>query len=426
MTAYQAIPRKYRPKRFSEVVGHEAIVTTLKNALKLGRVSQGYLFCGSRGTGKTTLARLFAKALNCLHLEDGEPCNECACCKDFLRGNSLDIIEIDGASHRGIEDIRQLNEAAGYAPSLGKYKIYIIDEVHMLTKEAFNALLKTLEEPPATVKFLFATTEPHKVPATILSRCQRFDLKTLPLAAIKNKLQLICQDLAVTIEEPVLALIALRADGSLRDAETLLDRLLSADTQLTLASARELLGLLPQEFFFALDQAISSGDTKAALALSDELFTSGRDLSATIDALLDHFRTILLLTMKQTPAFVSKEEEARYQKSASAYTNAQCLALIDLLIDWQQQLLKTPFKRIHLEMLLLNLVRSYRRPSLDELVSRLIALEERPQEVKQQEEPKPTPPAPVVQSAAAHPSRYDTLMRFAAVELEGTVTNTRS
>ena len=190
---YQIIPRKYRPQAFSSIIGQEAIVITLKNAIRLKRLAHAYLFSGSKGTGKTTLARLFAKALNCKHLDqDGEPCNQCPSCLEITSGHSLDVLEIDGASNRGIDDIRQINETIGYAPASGEYKIYIIDEVHMLTKEAFNALLKTLEEPPPHVKFFFATTEPHKVLPTILSRCQRFDLNRIPEEAMQQKHSLGC------------------------------------------------------------------------------------------------------------------------------------------------------------------------------------------------------------------------------------------
>ena len=190
MENYQVLARKYRPQKFSEVVGQDPIVTTLKNAIKNKRLAHAYLFCGSRGTGKTTLARVFAKALNCHQpLPDGEPCNQCTSCKEITSGSSLDVLEIDGASHRGIDDVRQINETVGYAASGGGYKIYIIDEVHMLTKEAFNALLKTLEEPPARVMFFFATTEPHKVLPTILSRCQRFNLNRISSEKIVEKLR---------------------------------------------------------------------------------------------------------------------------------------------------------------------------------------------------------------------------------------------
>lgn len=217
--SYQVLARKFRPKFFSEVIGQEAVITTLRHALAQKRLAQAYLFCGCRGTGKTTLARLFAKALNCTQLKDGEPCNHCSSCIDIAAGHSLDVLEIDGASHRGIEDIRQINESVHFSPTSGRYKIYLIDEVHMLTKEAFNALLKTLEEPPEHVKFFFATTEPHKVPATILSRCQRFNLMRLSEEQIIKSLQTIADQLSIEVQEPqALELVARLAEGSLRDA----------------------------------------------------------------------------------------------------------------------------------------------------------------------------------------------------------------
>ena len=213
MADYQVIARKYRPQTFADVLGQSPIVTTLKNAIKKNRLAHAYLFCGSRGTGKTTLARVFAKALNCLQpTQDGEPCNQCTSCRGIVSGSSMDVLEIDGASNRGIEDIRQINETVGYATSSGKYKIYIIDEVHMLTKEAFNALLKTLEEPPAKVLFFFATTEPHKVLPTILSRCQRFNLSRISPQLIVNKLARIAKDLNAVAEEEALHMIATRAE----------------------------------------------------------------------------------------------------------------------------------------------------------------------------------------------------------------------
>src|SRR3989344_5068218 len=224
---YQVIARKYRPQSFSDVVGQGPAVTTLKNAIRFDKVAHAYLFCGSRGVGKTTLARLFAKALNCSSpTSDLEPCNECPSCVEITSGQSLDVIEIDGASNRGIDDIRQINETVGYAPALGKYKIYIIDEVHMLKKEAFNALLKTLEEPPEKAKFFFATSEPHKGLPTIISRCQRFDLARIQPSLIASKLGSIARDLNRDVEPAALHLIASFAEGSLRDAESLFDQIL--------------------------------------------------------------------------------------------------------------------------------------------------------------------------------------------------------
>ncbi|NGX54231.1 MAG: DNA polymerase III subunit tau, partial [Chlamydiae bacterium] len=290
MSEYQVLARKYRPKFFRDVIGQEVIVTTLVNAIKMERTAHAYLFCGSRGTGKTTLARLFAKALNCSNLSsDHEPCNKCASCKEISASNAIDVLEIDGASHRGIEDMRQIIETIGYVPTLGKYKIYLIDEVHMLTKEAFNALLKTLEEPPEKVKFLFATTEPHKIPATILSRCQRFNLNRISSEKIEEKLVAIAKDLSITIAPEALSLIAKLSEGSLRDAESLFDQLLAfQESEITLDDASEALGMMPRKIFFALDEAGSKNDFSAAFKIADEVFSSGRNLAYFVEELILH------------------------------------------------------------------------------------------------------------------------------------------
>ncbi len=429
MEKYQIIPRKFRPKRFSEVASHEAIVTTLKNAVAKDQAGQAYLFCGARGCGKTTLARLFAKALNCTHqTKDHEPCNECTSCKEISEGRSLDIIEIDGASNRGIDDIRQINETVGYAPNSGRYKIYIIDEVHMLTKEAFNALLKTLEEPPKTVKFFFATTEPHKVPQTIISRCQRFNLGRIPEKALVDKLKRICASLSVDAEEEALIQISHLSEGSLRDAESLLDQLICfGQTPLTLELTRDIFGLVSTQILTDLDSAILSQNQEASISLAKNLYESGKDLSAAIDSMLEHYRLHLA---KET------------------FTKQQCLTLLDLLIDWQQYMHKTPFKKIHLEMLFLNLVRSAHKISLESLIERLLELEQKlgtppPQQLKEEKapppeekviiskEPAPKVPEPIKEEPQQPtppkddipPGKYETLIRFAAVELDGTVDN---
>jgi DNA polymerase-3 subunit gamma/tau len=378
---YQAVPRKYRPQRFSSIVGQEAIVTTLKNALKFKRVAHAYLFCGSRGTGKTTLARLFAKALNCQALTpDGEPCNQCPSCLDITSGRSLDVLEIDGASNRGIDDIRQINETVCYASSSGKYKIYIIDEVHMLTKEAFNALLKTLEEPPPNVKFFFATTEPHKVLPTIISRCQRFDLNRIPVDQIIGKLKSITQDLGIPVEEEALALIAHQAEGGLRDAESLLDQLICfAEGPITYESLAKTLGLSARSLYFQLDQAIHTENHPFAFELAQEIFSTGKDLACFLDGLLEHFRTLLLLKLRQPlSSYLNENDKKAYLNSATFYTEEQCLYNLDYLIQWQKELSKTPFKRITLEMILLHLIRSKQRIALPTLVRRLQELEKNP------------------------------------------------
>jgi DNA polymerase III subunit gamma/tau len=376
---YQVIARKYRPQTFASVVGQEAIVTTLKNGLRLNHLAHAYLFCGCRGTGKTTLARVFAKALNCNNpSQDFEPCNVCSSCLDINSGRSLDVLEIDGASNRGIDDILQINETIGYAPASGKYKIYIIDEVHMLTKEAFNALLKTLEEPPANVKFFFATTESHKVLPTIISRCQRFDLNRIPSEALKKKLAWIAQDLNVPCEEDVFSLIADLSEGSLRDAESLFDQIICyAEHPITVAKVSATVGLVPQTVFFALDKAFEEQNLSFAFELANDIFSSGRDLSYFIDNLIEHYRCLLKLKLNGSMAFPTAKLKEQYRLSSSIYTEEQCLYILDTLIHWQQQLGKTPFKRVGLEMILLHIIRSKHRLTLPQLIRRLTELEQK-------------------------------------------------
>jgi DNA polymerase-3 subunit gamma/tau len=401
---YQVIARKYRPQTFASIVGQESIVTTLKNALRFNRLAHAYLFCGCRGTGKTTLARVFAKALNCAQLsEDGEPCNSCSSCTDIIAGRSLDVLEIDGASNRGIDDIRQINETIGYAPASGKYKIYIIDEVHMLTKEAFNALLKTLEEPPENVKFFFATTEPHKVLPTIISRCQRFDLNRIPFEALKEKLTWIAADLKVNCEEDVFSLVANLSEGSLRDAESLFDQILCyAEQPITVAKVSSTLGIMPRSVFFSLDKAFAEQNLSFAFELADDIFSSGKDLSYFIDNLIDHYRFLLKLKLGSPTTFPTSRLKEQYSAASSLYTEEQCLYILDFLIQWQQQIGKTPFKRISLEMILLHLLRSKHRIALPTLVKRLSELEQQPQ-VKTQVEPvlAPAPHSAKIDSANA-------------------------
>lgn len=497
---YQVLARKYRPQTFADVVGQESVLTTLKNALQFDQVAHAYLFSGSRGVGKTTLARLFAKALNCL--EKGsqlEPCNRCASCLEIGSGQSLDVIEIDGASNRGIDDIRQINETVGYAPSHGQYKIYIIDEVHMLTKEAFNALLKTLEEPPERAKFFFATTEPHKVLPTIISRCQRFDLSRIDSDLMVQKLSKIAMDLGREVEIGALHLVASFADGSLRDAESLLDQILCFSSErIETNTVREALGLVAEEYFEKLDQAFADAHLAYAFELVEKLFRSGKDLSHFLEQLVDHYRYISLyktVGLESMPVHLLK----RYEKSGALYTPAQALYILDLLITAEQTMQKSPFPRVTLESTLLHLIRSKNRIPIEVIVRRLHALEEAlktpeasPSALSPREEnlaekapvlsenPEPIPPAPpsvfvsetppaepshlqeaeqtppltkaevqeppsvfaasplvpeIVCEAPSvfdpqnnqstplqkHASHYETMMRFAAVELEGTL-----
>jgi DNA polymerase-3 subunit gamma/tau len=429
---YQNLSRKYRPQTFQSIVGQEPIVTTLKNAIKLDQIAPAYLFCGCRGTGKTTLARVFAKGLNCHSLlENQEPCNSCPSCLEIMQGRSLDVHEIDGASNRGIDDIRQINDTIGYSTAGGKYKTYIIDEVHMLTKEAFNALLKTLEEPPSNVKFFFATTEPHKVLPTIMSRCQRFELKRLTSDQIVTKLQSISTDLKLSVEHAALELIAHVAEGGLRDAESIFDQLLCyKEGAITYDTASQILGITPSSFYFKLDKAIEKENLSAAFELSHTLFSSGRELHTFLEGLLEHFRTHLLMHYNLPPhSYLRAEEEKHYREMTSIFSEDHLLYLLDYLTGWIKELNKTPFRRVTLEMIFLHLIRSMRRVSLPSLVRRLEELSSgsasispsvQPQEIYRIPDPV-TPKAEIkIETAPSKPqSHYDTVLRFASVELEG-------
>jgi DNA polymerase III subunit gamma/tau len=487
---YRPIANAYRPQRFSDVLGQEAVVTTLKNALLTERLGNAYLFSGGRGTGKTTLARLLAKAMNCLNLSsDGEPCGQCQSCCEMQQTSSLDLIEIDGASHRSIDDIRQIRENVGYSPAAGRYKVYLIDEVHMLTKEAFNALLKTLEEPPAHVKFLFATTESHKLPATVTSRCQRFQLRRIAPETICSKLRAIVADLSVEAEESALYQIAALADGGLRDAESLLDQVISFHgTRVTAEGVAEVLGTTPQEFYFRLDRAMLAGESATAFTLVEELYTAGRDLSCFVDGLVQHVRRLLVVHLSAPSEPMVEEWRVHYVKSAAELSTGQWLALLDELLERQLALRTAPSQRIAVELLLLRYIQTRSRLPMEELVGRLNQLEQSlssppkrgeavaPAAIQRKAEPvapppkksepmppkaeaiapaaiqhkvepvapppkksEPTPPkveaiAPASMErptektlqaqgpdAKKRQNRYDTLLRFAAVELEGTV-----
>jgi len=459
---YQILARRYRPQKFKDVVGQEAIVTTIKNAIRLNKSAHAYLFSGSRGIGKTTLARLFAKALNCQNLTDKhEPCDECSSCLEISSSRSMDVIEIDGASNRGIDDIRQINETIGYAPSSGKYKIYIIDEVHMLTKEAFNALLKTLEEPPPMIKFFFATTEPHKVLPTIISRCQRFDLVRIPHALLVDKLRTILLDINREADEQALHLMANFSEGSLRDAESLLDQMLCFEEgKISVEIVSKTLGFIPQNYFFLLDKAIEESKISFAFEFMQMLMQGGKDLSHFLDELSQHFRTHLLIKMKGQVDYLPINLQKEYEKTCSFFSQDQLLYLLELIV---QNMNRTSNSRIHIESLLLQIIRSKSRIPIASLVYRLMEIEKKIEKAsfakdsndiikeKKQEPPiqkkeieplqentkeeKPIlekisfnlksekiPEETIKQDAPLKSqSHYDTLIRFAAVELEGHV-----
>lgn len=463
---YQVLARKYRPQKFSDVIGQDSVVTTLKNALKFQKIAHAYLFSGSRGIGKTTLARLFAMALNCPNRKENfEPCGECNSCQEIASSSSLDVIEIDGASNRGIDDIRQINETIGYRSSSSLYKIYIIDEVHMLTKEAFNALLKTLEEPPNMSLFFFATTEAHKVLPTILSRCQRFDLKKIPHALIVQKLQAILQDLNRVAEMEALHLIAEFSDGALRDAESLLDQMLCFEEKMiTEEIVRSNLGFVSQKEFFELDHAIDEQNYLYAFELAHRLDESGKDISFFLEELIEHFRKLLAIHNHFPIQNLSNETLKLYESSSKLYTIEQLLWILDLLF---QASTKSGYKRLHLEIFLMQILRSKNRITLPSLIYRLTELEKKlaptfaknslpitpsnkeiskeilplSSEKPLQETPVQAPPLSLsdskneisqnnISEPAASPLKetppdhtlsikQETLMRFAAIELEG-------
>jgi DNA polymerase-3 subunit gamma/tau len=381
MSSYLVIAKRFRPKKFKEVFGQSHTVTTLKNAIALKRVAHAYLFTGCRGSGKTTLARIFAKAINCHNLlPDYEPCNSCPSCVDIMSLRSLDILEIDGASNRGIDDIRQINDSIKYASTHGGFKIIIIDEVHMLTKEAFNALLKTLEEPPEKVKFFFATTEPHKVPATIISRCQRFDLSRISSQEIIQKLQNVVKELGIEIEMDALLLIAKISEGSLRDAESLLDQAICfQDGTITRESIASMMGLLPLEIFEKIDSAYETSNPNAFFEIAHEIYHRGIDLTYLFEMLLDHYRNLMieLYQIPQDKNTFSSEEKLLYQKGKKIYTKEIVLRIINYLTKMLSDYQKIPFRKIDIEMAFLFIMKQKTYVSYEEVVLQMEQIEKK-------------------------------------------------
>lgn len=447
---YQVMARAMRPQRFQDVVGQERTKTTLQNAVKLGRLGHAYLFCGFHGIGKTTLARLFAKVLNCDAPQDGEPCNSCSSCKEIAATCSLNVIEIDGASNRGIDDIRQINETVGFVAQGGKCKIYILDEVHMLTKEAFNALLKTLEDPPQHVKFLFATTEPHKIPSTILSRCQCFYLEPITQELVAEHIVKCSIAQNIIFEKAAAQMLAKRTGGSLRDALVLADQLISyCQTEVTLEKASHFLGLLPKSELFSFDLRAAQKDLDAAFSLAQNILSSGQNLGNFLDLLCEHFRQLLYIKIyKGNPNSlkVPENEWPSYEQSAKCYSYEQCLYIIDLLLEAQNKIKQASSKQIALENLLIQIVRSHERVSIQSLIKQLDSLKSnldiipsRPEPVieksldsqplslektfskKDLAPPKKESPPVVKADAEKQNICYNTLMQFASVELEGSL-----
>jgi DNA polymerase-3 subunit gamma/tau len=376
--SYLSLYRKWRPQVFADVVGQEHITRTISNALKTGRVAHAYLFSGPRGTGKTTMAKLLAKAVNCKEGPAQGPCNKCASCRSITAGNSMDVMEIDGASNRGIDQMRELCDKIGFAPVEGNFKVYIIDEVHMLTKEAFNALLKTLEEPPGHVLFIFATTELHKVPATILSRCQCFQFHRIAAEQIVQRLRTIAEAEGIKISDSALYLLARFAQGGLRDAISLLDQCVSfAQGEIGAQTVEDLLGLAGTEVYLRFTSALTQGDLKAALGELAQLREEGRDLSQFVGELLESWRELLLLKLTgQKQSAWSQEELARLESSAENVGAATLARWLEIFNRALEEMRWANRPQLTVELAVIKAVKSEEQES-GALSARIEALEEK-------------------------------------------------
>jgi DNA polymerase-3 subunit gamma/tau len=380
MMAYQVLARKWRPQVFQDVIGQEHVSQTLMNAIKTGRLAHAYLFSGPRGVGKTSVARIFAKAINCDQGEPGVPCNRCRSCIEITDGSSVDVQEIDGASNRGIDEIRELRESVRYMPSSSKYRIYVIDEVHMLTLQAFNALLKTLEEPPAHVKFIFATTESHKVPVTILSRCQRYDFKRIPAADIVAHLKKIAEDEGIDIAVSGLGIIAREADGSMRDAQSLMDQVVSFSGQTVRdRDITDILGIIDRDIILEASAAILEGAPDRCLDIVERIYNYGYDIKEFYRALMQQFRNLLirLIAPLNDLIEVSDSDKDEIKRQAEMAGKEKLHLLLNFLINREEDLRFTSHPRLVLETTMVKLCSLGDVLSFEELLKRVAALEER-------------------------------------------------
>lgn len=370
---YLVMARKWRPQTFDEIIGQEHVTATIKNAILSDRIHHAYLFTGTRGVGKTTSARILAKALNCKNGPTAQPCGVCEHCRDITTGHHIDVQEIDGASNRGIDEIRELRDKVRYTPSSGRYKIYIIDEVHMLTSEAFNALLKTLEEPPSHVVFIFATTEVHKIPATILSRCQKFDFRRISQKEIFDRLSEIVEKEGSHIDPEALFIISKKADGSLRDAQSLLDQIISFSTEkVTALDVQRILGVVDQEVYFDLTECIITRDINRGMVIVDNIFSKGYDLHELTLGMLEHLRNLLIIKSKNEnanllnipPIYVEK-----YQALCYNFNVTDLLRLIDIALKMEAETKKNVHSRSQLELRIIAMIQMASSIELNQLVN---------------------------------------------------------
>ena len=375
---YQVLYRKWRPKTFADVSGQEHITTTLLNELSTNRLNHAYLFTGSRGTGKTTCAKILAKAVNCLNPVNGNPCGECEICRGIDDGSILDIVEMDAASNRKIDDIRQIIDEVQFKPAKCRYRVYIIDEVHMLTTEAFNALLKTLEEPPEHVIFILATTEVHKLPQTILSRCQRFDFHRIPPRAIADRLLYVAQNEGVTMSDSAALLAASVADGALRDALSLLDRCIAISSDIDEDVVRSAAGLARKTYLFELSNCVINKNTAKALEIVDRLYGESKDMARLCDELLAHFRTLMLIKSVKNPrniVIMADDEFEQAQTQADFLSLADIVYYMDVLSRAYQNMGRGTGDRTELEMAVVKLSSAELDGTVEALTARVTALE---------------------------------------------------
>lgn len=379
---YTALYRKFRPQEFEDVKGQEHIVTTLKNQIKADRIGHAYLFCGTRGTGKTTIAKILARAVNCEHPVDGGPCNTCKTCRAINEGTSMNVIEIDAASNNGVDNIREIREEVAYRPTTGKYKVYIIDEVHMLSTGAFNALLKTLEEPPSYVIFILATTEAHKIPITILSRCQRYDFRRITADTIAARLQELMDKEGNDVEEKAIRYIAKAADGSMRDALSLLDQCIAfyLGEKLTYEKVLENLGAVDTQVFSRMLRQILQQDTAGTIKTLDEIIIQGRELGQFVTDFIWYLRNLLLISTSEHPeeAVDASAENLERMKEESSMVDAETLMrYIRIFSELSNQIKYASQKRVLVEIALIKLCQPVMEMNLDSLYDRVRVLEEK-------------------------------------------------
>ncbi len=375
---YQVLYRKWRPQTFSDVSGQETVTAALKNEIKNNRLAHAYLFTGCRGTGKTTCAKILAKAVNCLHPKDGDPCNECEVCRGIDDGSVLDVTEIDAASNNGVDSIRELREEVNYTPTAGTYRVYIIDEVHMLSAGAFNALLKTLEEPPAHVIFILATTEVHKLPATILSRCQRFDFGRISPADIAARIQHVAKEEGFTVTDEAALLLARLADGAMRDALSLLDQCLSTGNEITADAVAKATGMAGSEYLYQLSDAVAAGDSAAALALLDTLYRGAKDMERLCAEWVEHYRNLMIIQTVKDPSdliIASPDEWDKLRAAAGKQSAAAVLHSLTVLQETLDRLRGGVSRRVEMEMAVLRLCCPALDVGSEALLRRVAALE---------------------------------------------------